>query len=1024
MAENKHAKQTDRRKKNRNKKVNGWRLVLIIFLAMTIIGAGTGIGVAYSYIKDTPPLNMDNFSYIEPSVVLDINGDFYQELQGKEKREVVSIEQIPDYVQNAFISIEDERFKEHPGVDIWGIAQGALQGIKAGDLTTAGGSTITQQLIKLTHLSPEKTLKRKVQEAYLAIQLERTMTKEQILEAYLNKINFAYAHGIQAAAQTYFRTDIEDLSIAQAAVLAAIPKAPSLYKPYLIEEKEDGSFGIAYEENGETLVHSSRNRDRALTVLGKMKELGNINEKQYSEAKNQIENNEFGLVEPPEPAVYSYFTDEVYDQVLDDLIEEYDYTEEEATSYLINGGLTIHATIDPKVQSALNKNFENDNLFPGQSSTARQASQAKSQEMGQEVNFSPEGAMVVIDNDTGYIAGIVGGRDKEKSRSLNRATQSKFQPGSSTKPLTVYAPGIDSKKITLANTYDDIPIQIRGTKISNAGGYRGMTTVRDGLSNSINTIAVQALYDVGIQTSVEYGEKFGLEFVEADKNASPLALGGYTHGQTPLAMASAFSAFPNGGVRTEPIFYTKVEDPNGNIVLENKSDKGQVISPQTAYLITDVLKDVVRGGTTNISIPRMEVAGKTGTTNNLQHAWFVGYTPKYTASVWYGYDKSQVNANGKTYHLNIGVYGGSKPGPAGMWESVMRDIHQDLESQSFPGNPGGLVSAKIDSVSGLSPTELSYKDPRGTVISELFISGTAPTQKDNYHVQLEIDTSSNKIATEYCPPQLVKSKVFVQKPEDRFPGDVRPIDPNYVGSREKDVLAPAETCDIHSESGSVFQLQISAPKDAIEINEQVQLGIKGNTNHGKSLKILEAEFSTDSDIIQIVDANAGIIKGVKKGNADVTATVSFKYNGEEYTDIAKGSIQVVEESQDVELNILEQQRIEANQYRITLAPSLKNYSGDFNISFNPKNMQISESTISVQPGSSKTIDVDVTGKNASLGVTISANGQSNTWNLKGFEYEKESSPDENPGEGNGESDNGDDGSDNENESDDEQKNQE
>lgn len=888
MSENIQRKRINKNRQRHNGEINGWRLAFIIILVTIIIGIGIGTGMAYSYIKDAPPLNMENFQYIEPSAILDVNDEFYQEFQGKEKRKNVSIEKIPDIVQKAFISIEDERFYDHAGVDIMGIGQAALQGIKAGDLTAAGGSTITQQLIKLTHLSSEKSLKRKVQEAYLAIQLEKNMTKDQILESYLNKINFAYAHGIQAASETYFGKDVRELTIAQAAVLAAIPKAPTTYKPYVIEEKKDDSFGIAYEKDGKTLAYSSKNRDRALTVLGKMKELEYISEDQYLQAKNQIESNKIGLVKPKDDSIYSYFTDAVYEQVLNDLKEKYHYTTEEATSYLINGGLTIYSTVNPKIQSAMDENFKKNNLFPSQSSSAKQ------------VNYTPEGAMVIIDNTTGYVSGIVGGRNKEKSRSLNRALKT-FQIGSSTKPLTVYAPGIDSKKITLATTYDDIPIRVGGETPGNAGAHRGMTTIRKGLTNSINTIAVQAWYDIGIETSLEYGEKFGLEFAKEgepnDMGYGSLALGGYTKGQTPLAMASAFSAFPNQGVRVEPTFYTKVVDPSGNIILKNKPKKTQVISAQTAFLITDVLKNVVKGGTTTISVPRIEIAGKTGTTNNQKDAWFVGYTPKYTASVWYGYDDNKVVANGREYFLNIGVYGGSKPGPAVMWESVMRDIYKDKGSQTFPANPGGIVSANVDSVSGLLPTELSYRDPRGsTIISEMFINGTVPTSKDNYHVELKVDTSTNKLATEYCPPELVKSRVFIKKPADRFPSPVKPIDSNYVANGEKNAFIPAGTCDIHNKNGSIFQLQIVIPKDTIQIGEEVQLGVKGNTKDGLPIKITNVEFSTDSDAIQIMDKNTGIIRGLKEGSANIIAKVSFRYQDHDYVDVATGTISIKKEN--------------------------------------------------------------------------------------------------------------------------------
>ncbi len=995
---NKNEKKSD--KKTKGKRLNFWRISILIILILIVVGIGTGAGIAYSYIKDTPPINMKNFEYMEPSIILDINGDFYQELQGKEKREIVSIDKIPDIVQKAFISIEDERFEKHKGVDIRGIAQALLQGIKARNIKTAGGSTITQQLIKLTHLSPDKNFKRKAQEAYLAIQLERNWTKEQILEAYLNKINFAYAHGVQAAAQTYFRKDVDELSIAQAAVLAAIPRAPSIYKPYVFEKDEDGNSHMVYEEDNETIAHAPKNRDRALTIVGQLKKLGHINEEEYNQARDELLNNKIGLVSPEVFQMYSFFTDALYEQVIKDIKEEFNYNSEEAMSLLLNGGLVIHSTVDPKVQSIMDEHFKNDKLFPAQSSTAKKASKAISEEKGEEIEYKPEGAMVIIDNKNGYVSGIVGGRDKKASRSLNRALQS-FQPGSSTKPLTVYAPGIDSKKITLATTYDDVPVEINIPGSSNwkprnsGGGNRGMTTVRKGLTSSLNVIAAQALFDVGVETSMEYGERFGLNMKDATPAA--LALGGYAEGQTPLAMASAFSCFPNGGVRTEPTFYTKIEDSKGEVILEKKQEKTQVISPQTSYLITDVLKDVVRIGTTNISVPKTDVAGKTGTTDNRMHAWFVGYTPQYTGAVWYGYDQNKVVVNGKTYRLNINLYGGSKPGPASMWEKVMRDIHKDLGSQRFSGNPGGIVSAQIDSVSGLLPTELSSRDPRGsTVISELFISGTVPTESDNYHVELEVDISTNKIANEFCPPELVQSRVFIVKPEERFPGSVKAINPNFVPKGEAGVIAPSEDdiCDKHGPT-SLRELEITAPKNNIQVNEELQLAVKGSTYDGHSIAVSDVEYYTDSNVVEILNKNTGLIKGKKEGSANITATIKFKYkileNGEEvekeYSINATFKINVVKaEEPKGQLEMTHKiDQMGDNLYNIELKPTLKNYTGNFNILLEPdKNLKLSESkkSFDVANGNSISFEVEVIGENATLTVIVNANNQSKNMSLQ------------------------------------------
>ncbi len=665
------------------------RKALTILLIIFIITIGTVSGLASSYILKSPSLDLKKFHYIEPCVILDSQGNFYEELQGKEKRQVINIDKISDHVLNAFIAIEDERFYQHHGVDAKGIFRAVLQGIKAGDMTTAGGSTITQQLIKLTHLNPEKALSRKVQEAYLAIQLEQVMDKDKILENYLNKINFAYAHGIQAASQTYFRKDVDQLTIAQAAVLAAIPKAPTTFKPYIVKEVEKDNFEIATDKAGKVL-YSPKNQKRALLVLEKMKELEFISQGEYKEARNELLNNTFGLKKPPKLDTYSYFTDAVYEQVAQDLMKKYfsdlpkEEAKEKATNYMLNAGLTIYSTVDTNVQTSMEKNFKDDALFPRQSSIAKNASKAKSEELGMQMDYEPEGAMVIIENSTGEVKGIVGGRNKKANLSLNRAFR-KFQPGSATKPLTVYAPGIDSKKISLNTRYYDAPLRIGNWQVKNSGNsYSGLTTVRKGLTNSKNTIAVQAWYNTGLETSIEYGKKFGLSFDSKDMAPAPLALGGYTYGQTPMAMASAYTTFGNQGIRNTPIFYTKVVDANGKVILEKKQKKVKVISSQTAYFITDVLMDVVKGGTTHISIPNVEVAGKTGTTNDLTHAWFVGYTPYYTGAVWYGYDDNKVMVNGHTYYLNINVYGGSKPGPALMWEKIMADIHKNLGPKDFP----------------------------------------------------------------------------------------------------------------------------------------------------------------------------------------------------------------------------------------------------------------------------------------------------------------------------------------------------
>jgi penicillin-binding protein 1A len=904
---NKKNKKGKRPLTTKQKVFKGLKFLLLAMIVLVVVGGSVGGYMVYNWVKGAPPLDMTKFQYIEPSRIVDRNGEFYQELQGTEKREIVTIDQIPDMVQKAFISIEDERFETHNGVDIQGFAKAAFEVVRTGSLSGPGGSTITQQLIKLTHLTPEKALERKFVEIYLAMELEKKLTKDQILENYLNKINFAYAWGVQAASDVYFGKDVSELTVAQAAVLAGIIKSPTNYKPYIIEEKEPGIFTIQVDENGK-VVYSEKNLPRAKAVVTMMEKLGHITKEQMDEAIIQLETNEFGLQLPKENQMYSFFTDALYEQLIADLLESDQFTfttREEAQNYLLNSGLTIHSTIDPRIQGIMDEKIKLDNLFPKQSSTAKAASAALTKETGEEVNYMPEGAMTIIENGTGHVVGMVGGRSKETSRSLNRATQ-KFQVGSSTKPLTSFGPGIETKRLTAASTFDNVPIKIGSWKPGNAGGFTGMTTVREAIRRSINVIAVQAVYAVGIETAANFAELLGLEIVREgdrnDMNGSSLALGGYTNGQSTLAMASAFTTFPDQGTRTIPILYTKITDSAGNVVLDNPQEKVRVFSEQTAFIMTDLLRGPVRGGTTSVSIPGMDIAGKTGTTNDQMHAFFIAFSKYYTGAVWYGYDQNKVTAGGKTYQLNIGIYGGSKPGPASLWESVMRDVHKGLPGAGLQAQPSGIVTAQVDSVSGLLPTEFTSRDPRGsTVISEMFIAGTVPTEPDDYHVEVKIDVSTGKVASEFCPDHLVERVVRIKKPDDRFPGNVQAINPNFVPSTEAGVMAPnlEDVCTVHTGDSIVGVAILNANGgnvDNITLNQgdSTSIRVRGVTRRGDFVEITEGRLIVTPSTSAVGIAPAGIgnytITAFSAGSGSVTATVTYQYTidgqpkGYSYTD--------------------------------------------------------------------------------------------------------------------------------------------
>lgn len=878
-------------KKGPGKKITLKR-VLAAIVTLGIVCFIGGFALMLVWMAQAPALDLDKFNYASATHLLDKDGNYYQELQGSENREPVSIEEIPEVVQLAFVSIEDKRFFDHGGIDLIGTGKAVLGVLTSGSTDGPGGSTITQQLIKLTHLTSETSIKRKVQEWKLAIEVEKKLSKEEILEAYLNKVNMSQAWGIQAGAQYFFKKDVNELSIAQAAVLASIINAPTYYNPLVYEDENgDGEYTLVKEKNSEgktVLAYDENNQQRALEVVQKMYDLNHISKEEYDIAVDELKNNKIGLVENKSNSVYSYFTDAVYEQVVNDIAEKYNYSKEDASTFILNNGLTIKTTVDPDVQKALENTAKDDSIFPSQSYSAQQASEAMTKEKGEEVEYKPEVGMTVIENKTGNVIGIVGGRDKSASLSMNRATQ-KFQPGSSTKPLTTYGPGIDSGKITAGTTFNDTQISYGGWSPQNSGGgNQGLMTVRNALTNSINTVAVQAMLQTGTETIIPYAEKLGLDIVKDendvnDLNPAALALGGYTHGQSTLAMASAYTTFANGGVRQTPIMYTEITDKNGEVILSNKSEKVKVFEEGTAFIITDILKNVVKGGTTYISIDGTEVAGKTGTTDENRHAWFCGYTPEYSGAVWYGYDQNVVTVDGETYNLNIGTYGGSTNGPAAFWKEAFSDIYEkkDIQNSKFASKPDDVYQAKVDGVSGKNPTSLSYKDPRGSkVYTEYFLEGKGPSGSDNIHVSAKICEASNKKATKYCPSDQVKTSVLLDLSKITYPPGV--TGKNEVGSQAK--YSIKGSCDIHGKS-TIHSIKLTISPGSIEAGQTATATVTGTLADGSTKNISASLSSSNSSVASV---SGSTITGVSSGSATITA----KYSQDGTTLTASASIRV------------------------------------------------------------------------------------------------------------------------------------
>lgn len=685
-----------------------FKVIVFTLIAACIIGAGIVLGVLNDIIQDTDTLDVSELKVLKlTSVIYDKNGEQIQALS-EENRFMVSYDEIPQCVRDAVISIEDERFETHHGIDIKRTLSAIVTFvINRGD-SSFGGSTITQQLVKNITKDDEYGWQRKIREWYRAITLENELSKADILEAYLNTIYMGEgAYGVEAAANTLFAKSVKDVNIAEAACLAAIIQSPESFNPY------NG------EDNKTALI------SRQQVVLGKMLELGKITEEEYNEAMSYelvFKKGELAA----SGSTTTYYVDAIIEAVIEDLMETKNISKGVATKMLYSDGLKIYSTIDPDVQEAIDEAYANDSWFPTQNGKKMQS------------------AMVVIDNSTGNVVGLMGGTDyKEKANTsaFNRATQMTRQSGSSIKPLTVYGPAFERGLSYPGMGVDDSYININGWTPGNFDGvFRGYVSTRYAIANSLNTAAVKTLQKVGIDYSYTFAKNLGLStLTESDRNLASLALGGQSDGVKVIDMAGAYSAIANGGVYTEPKFYTKVLDSSDNVVLKPENEYKRVMKETTAYLLIDCMRSVVTSGSAAGYIgvkSSISVVGKTGTTDNSKDKWFCGMTPYYTGVVWIGYDDNSASV-WKASQLYV-------------WNSVMKKVHANLAGKTFT-KPSGIVYAEVCTVSGLVATEACKKDTRsGIVTTEIFASGTVPTEQCNIHVTANVCSVSGKLATEFC----------------------------------------------------------------------------------------------------------------------------------------------------------------------------------------------------------------------------------------------------------------------------------
>jgi len=709
--------------------------LLVCVFAVMVIGACSGVGVIRGIIASAPTIDdivATPTGFL--STVLDANGNQTATLVASgSNRRAVTIDEIPKNLQHAFVAIEDERFYEHNGIDVTGIIRAGVKGVASGFHFSEGASTITQQLLKntvFTSWTSESSMadkfERKFQEQYLALQLEKVVDKDWILENYLNAINLGQnTLGVGVASERYFGKDVSDLTLSECAVLAAITQNPSKYNP---------------------ITNPQENSKRRMKVLNNMKDQGYISQEEYDEAvaDNVYDRIQLVNIESETNSINSYFVDELTDQVIQDLVEQKGYTETQAYKALYQGGLTIYSTQDPEIQAICDDEVNNLDNYPtapkvsfsyrlsvrsadgsiSNYSEQTMLSYYQSSNKSFSINFNseeeaaaaieqyktdimkdgdtivngsetvtytlqPQAALTIIDQSTGNVKALVGGRgDKTANKTLNRAADTTRQPGSTFKIIAAYAPALDAGGLTLASVQDDAPYNYgsgQGGAVNNYDNrYRGFTTLREAITNSINIVTVKTLAQIGPSLGYDYICDFGITTVGLDESSNEtLALGGLTHGVTNLELTAAYATIANSGTYIKPKFYTKILDHDGNVLIDNTEPVSHtVLKDTTAWLLTDAMKDVMTQGTGTPAYfgSSMAQAGKSGTTTKNRDALFAGFTPYYTCVVWGGFDDNSPQSGGQTTY------------PKKIWNIRISQSHPGSLQPRSARNPENLQS--------------------------------------------------------------------------------------------------------------------------------------------------------------------------------------------------------------------------------------------------------------------------------------------------------------------------------------------
>lgn len=835
------------------------KAMLVCIISVVILGCCLGIGMFKGILASAPDISkIDVTPTGYATIAYNAKGQQIAKLVGTDSnRTYVGMEQIPQDLADAFVAIEDERFYDHNGIDIKSIIRAGVSAIKNRRLGQ-GASTITQQLLKnnvfegwVTEESNMVKIKRKIQEQYLALELEKRMSKQDILELYMNSINLGQnTLGVQAASMRYFNKPVTDLNLSECAVIAGITQNPSKYNP---------------------ISHPDQNAERRAKVLRKMLEQGYCTETEYNIALRDDVYSRIKTVneETETKSINSYFVDAMIEDVIAALMEEKGYSESQAYNMVYCSGLQIFTTQDPDIQkicddvykdeanypentkwlldyqlTVVNKkeeyrNFSTEmfkayfkeqrasyNLLYASQDAAYEDIVAFQEAMlepdeevySEKVNLTPQPqvSLTVEDHKTGYVVAMVGGRGaKTASRTLNRATTTTRQPGSTFKVLSTYAPALDSAGLSLATVKVDAPYNYAdGRPVSNWYGnnYRGICTIRYGIEQSLNIVAVKTLTQISPQLGFDYLKNFGfttlVERREVDTSdgkkifsdiTQSLALGGITDGVTNLELNAAYATIANGGDYIKPTLFTRILDHDGNVLIDNTNpEHRRVIKETTAFLLTDAMVDVITKGTGG-SVKfggDIAIAGKTGTTSDYKDVWFAGYSPYYTATTWTGYDN---NVSMETT--------GEKNLSKTMWKAVMSKIHENLPAKSFE-KPDGIVTATVCSKSGYLPIA-GVCD--GCQATEYFAEGSVPTSSCNVHVSGMVCMATGLPADVSCPYQ-VPGRVEIM-PSDDGSQNATTICPHNIGYMSD----PTNALQIQQAAAQVAamqQAQIAAQQQA------------------------------------------------------------------------------------------------------------------------------------------------------------------------------------------------------------------